>query len=213
MANRIYSYDPDEDPLLQSLITFDNGGEWTPLVAPLYQNCVYSCRLHLSIDSNGESYSCLQCTLNLHGIHKNTDGIAESDIWGPVYTPGTAVGLILATGNVGLYLSDQLSDVATFFSRDGGISWKEVAKGSFVYEFGDHGAITVMANSIVSLCSYLLSLDIDQTDSIIYSWNEGINWTECAFGSSMLVNDILVQPGGTSQMFLAYGTKTAGSFG
>lgn len=31
-------------------------------------------------------------------------------------------------------------------SIDGGRSWDEVAKGSHIYEVGDHGGIIVMAN-------------------------------------------------------------------
>lgn len=31
-------------------------------------------------------------------------------------------------------------------SRNGGLSWEEIKKGSHIYEVGDHGSIIVMAN-------------------------------------------------------------------
>jgi hypothetical protein len=39
-------------------------------------------------------------------------------------------GLIMATGNVGQYLSYDIGDANTYFSRDAGWSWVEVAKGA-----------------------------------------------------------------------------------
>ena len=45
---------------------------------------------------------------------------------------------------------------STYFSRDAGLSWDEVAKGSHIYEFGDHGALIVMANDVSIVFGYLL---------------------------------------------------------
>jgi hypothetical protein len=33
-----------------------------------------------------------------------------------------------------------------YLSRDAGLTWAEVMKGSHIYEFGDHGALIVMAD-------------------------------------------------------------------
>ena len=48
-------------------------------------------------------------------------------------------------GNIGTYLYDRDDEVNTYLSRDAGLSWQEVAKGSFIYEMGDHGGLVVMA--------------------------------------------------------------------
>jgi len=45
----------------------------------------------------------------------------------------------------------------------------EVAKGSHIYEFGDHGALIVMAK------------DLEQTDTLYYSWSEGSQWQTLRF--------------------------------
>jgi hypothetical protein len=31
-------------------------------------------------------------------------------------------------------------------SRDGGLTWFEIAKGSHIYEIGDHGGVIVLAS-------------------------------------------------------------------
>lgn len=57
----------------------------------------------------------------------------------------TAPGFILSTGNVGEFLTKNLEEVNTYFSKDGGIHWKELIKGSTIYEFGDYGNIMIFA--------------------------------------------------------------------
>lgn len=42
------------------------------------------------------------CSLHLHGV---------TDNWGPFYTSKNAIGLVMATGNVGHYLSDKEDEV------------------------------------------------------------------------------------------------------
>ena len=65
--------------------------------------------------------------------------------FGPVYCSKNALGLIIATGNVGKYLSTKRDKANTFLSLDGGLSWKEIRKGSHIYEVSDHGGLIVMA--------------------------------------------------------------------
>jgi len=54
--------------------------------------------------------------------------------------------LILGTGSIGKYLSYRSDQVNTYMSRDGGLSWFEIAKGSHIYEIGDHGGVIVLAS-------------------------------------------------------------------
>ena len=54
----------------------------------------------------------------------------------------------MAIGNVGEELERIKNDrINTYFSRDGGLTWAEVHKGSHIYEFGDHGGLIVMAKN------------------------------------------------------------------
>jgi Sortilin, neurotensin receptor 3, len=46
------------------------------------------------------------------------------------------------------------------------LNWAEVRKGAFIYEFGDHGALIVMAKHDTP------------TKEILYSFNEGKTWHE-----------------------------------
>jgi hypothetical protein len=45
----------------------------------------------------------------------------------------------MATGNLGDRLTPFASKTNTYLTQDGGLSWIEAAKGSHIYEFGDHG--------------------------------------------------------------------------
>jgi hypothetical protein len=46
--------------------------------------------------------------------------------FGPLYSNENAVGLVMATGNVGDALRNDV--VNTYFSRDGGLTWEQVGK-------------------------------------------------------------------------------------
>jgi Sortilin, neurotensin receptor 3, len=86
-------------------------------------------------------------------------------MYAPPYSQDSAVGLILAVGNIGQRLERKLSDMmSTYLSRDGGISWAEVRKGPYIYELGDHGGLIVMAKHN------------QPTTEILYSFNEGKSW-------------------------------------
>jgi len=53
----------------------------------------------------------------------------------------------MGTGNVGDYLSYRKDEVNTYLSRNGGLTWFEVKKGSHIYEIGDDGGLIVIANN------------------------------------------------------------------
>ena len=46
--------------------------------------------------------------------------------FGPLYSPKNALGILLATGNVGYNLATKAEDTNTYLSRDGGKNWNEV---------------------------------------------------------------------------------------
>jgi len=53
----------------------------------------------------------------------------------------------MAVGNVGKELDKRVDRMNTYLSRDGGLTWSEVKKGSHIYEIGDHGGLIIMAKN------------------------------------------------------------------
>eukprot|EP00004_Rigifila_ramosa_P027818 TRINITY_DN9197_c0_g1_i1.p1 TRINITY_DN9197_c0_g1~~TRINITY_DN9197_c0_g1_i1.p1 ORF type:complete len:806 (-),score=145.71 TRINITY_DN9197_c0_g1_i1:13-2169(-) len=170
----------DNDPRLVSRISLDNGGQWQPLAPPTF-------------DSQGGVIDCTApaCSLHVHGI----TSAYRSDSWPPFYSNPSAIGLVLATGNVGESLANSESETNTYFSRNAGLTWAEVAKGPHIYEYGDHGALIVIAplNS--------------PTTQILYTWNQGIDWTAYTFSETPInIDNIITEPAATSQRFVLYGS-------
>lgn len=102
--------------------------------------------------------------------------------FGPLYSPENALGILISTGNVGYHLATHEDDINTFLSRDGGKTWFEIKKGSHIYEIGDHGGLII------------LSEDQTQTNTVHFTWDEGLNWsnfnmTEENFEVSNIVTD------------------------
>ncbi|XXQ38040.1 VPS10 domain-containing protein [Plasmodiophora brassicae] len=165
---------------VRTVISFDKGGRWSYLQAPQY-------------DAFGQEIHCWgqdHCHLHLHGI---------VDKYGPFYSNAAAVGLIMATGTVGTHLNDDAVGMGTYLSRDAGLTWEEVARGSYIYEFGNHGGLIVMAQ------------DAQPTTTVLYTWDQGLTWNEYAFASSPIeVDNVVVAPAGFPQTtFLVYGHDNA----
>lgn len=161
----------------KTVITFDKGGEWSYLVPPAQ-------------DSTGSPLQCVgECHLHLHGV---------TDAYGPFYSAASATGLIMGTGTVGAFLQQHPGSVNTYLSRDAGLSWFEVAKGSHIYEYGNHGALIVMAP------------DNMLTDSILYSFNEGASWVSHRISEHPFqVENIIIEPEANSHQFVVYGYRDA----
>jgi hypothetical protein len=70
------------------------------------------------------------------------------------------IGLIMATGNVGHHLHSRQDEVNTYFSRDAGRSWEQIAEGSYIYEFGDHGALMIVSICPIYIYVYILYIYI-----------------------------------------------------
>lgn len=182
ISNFVSNADSESSPSkarLKTMITFDKGGKWQALKPP-------------TKDDKGMDFTCANaddepCQLHLHGV---------TDEWGPFYSTKSAIGLIMATGNVGHYLSTKEDEVHTFFSRDAGLSWHLVKKGSHIYEYGDHGALMVMAQ------------DRKATSEVIFSWDEGMTWQDLKLeGKPIEVENIVIEPKAASQTFVLYGSR------
>eukprot|EP00947_MAST-08B_sp_MAST-8B-sp1_P000244 g244.t1 len=169
--------DGGSQALVKSVVTFDKGGEWSYLNPPTH-------------DVDGKTTSCNPeegCSLHLHGT---------TDVWGPMYSSSNALGLVMATGNVGPGLTPHEDQTNTYFSRDGGLEWFEVMKGSHIYEFGDHGGLILMAK------------DQEATDELLYSHDEGLSWKRFKFSQTkMEVNNIIIERTAAAQQFLVYGVE------
>lgn len=174
------------DPQIRTVMTFDRGASWEYLPAPKYDALAQAVECH-SGDHPMDGVGARHCSLHLHGV---------TDVFGPFYSSPNAVGLMMATGNIGSELTFREGLVNTYFSRDGGHEWFEVAKGSHIYEFGDHGGIIVMAN------------DEAEVTEVMYSWNEGLTWEALKFATSpVLVDNIMIEPKGAAERFVLYGTR------
>ncbi|GAA5912886.1 vacuolar protein sorting/targeting protein 10 [Sporobolomyces salmoneus] len=160
---------------LQSRITHNDGGRWKPMNPP-------------AKDALGRTYDCTsaRCTLHIHGYTERRDPRAT-------YSSPSAVGLMLAVGNVGEHLLPY-TDSDTFLTRDGGFTWEEVHKDAHVWEYGDQGSILLLAN------------DEDATDHATYSLNEGLSWQDYNFGERIRVKSIVTVPMDTSRKFILFGT-------
>ncbi|KAM3138353.1 hypothetical protein pb186bvf_009629 [Paramecium bursaria] len=157
------------DQYKKSLITYDFGGEWHPIKAPKYSY-------------NGQPLNCNgDCSLHLRGRTQTSSMI---------YSSQDAIGIIIGTGNTGLYLSQPTQ---TYLSRDGGHNWYEILNGSYIYEIGDHGGLIVFAkqNEIIKQVQYTL--------------DEGMTFQNYTFNKKMTVDNIVTEPSNFEQKFLLYG--------
>lgn len=138
-------------------------------------------------DAYGNPYSCshVGCSLHLHGFTERED--PRTSLSSP-----SAVGLMLAVGNVGEKLAPY-KDSDTFLTRDGGFTWEEVHKDAHKWEFGDQGSIIVLVN------------DEEDTDTVLYSLNEGLKWESFNFGERLRVKSIVTVPEDTHRKFVLLG--------
>lgn len=182
-----YYPDPTDLTTLKTVISFNKGGQWYPLQPPPY-------------DATGKPFFCtIDCSLHLQSIHRYDHTFSsDSDLpYGPLYSTRNAVGLIIATGNVGKSLSSLQGNVGTYFSRDGGVTWAQLVGYSTIYEFADHGALTVMANNLY------------ETTDIFFSLNQR-NFTTCHFTNPLArlqVQDIRAEPDVTESTMVLTGLR------
>ncbi|KAE8145790.1 vacuolar protein sorting/targeting protein 10 [Aspergillus avenaceus] len=171
---------------LRTMITHNDGAQWMLLPPP-------------AKDAEGNGFGCSvtegkgtnDCSLHLHGYTERKD---ERD----TFASGSAIGLMMAVGNVGGYLADG-DETDTFITRDGGLSWKPVKKGRYMWEYGDSGSIIVIVS------------ESKPTNILYYSLDEGATWEEFQFSEEeMRIGDISTVPSDTSKNFLLW-ARVSGS--
>ncbi|RLV94788.1 Vacuolar protein sorting/targeting protein 10 [Spathaspora sp. JA1] len=157
---------------LQTMISHNDGGEWTFLQPP-------------ATDSNGKKYDCKACHLHLHGFTERAD-------YRDTYSSGSATGFLIGVGNVGEYLEDY-DKSSTFMSKDAGVTWREIKQGNYMWEYGDRGTILVLVSSK------------EETDTLLYSLDEGDSWIEYKFSDKKVkVLDLATVPTDTSRKFVIF---------
>ncbi|KAJ2485455.1 vacuolar protein sorting/targeting protein PEP1, partial [Coemansia sp. RSA 2320] len=164
---------------LQSMITIDGGARWHYLQA---EGSSLPCRL--TAPKSGE------CALHLHGYTEVSD--PEN-----IYSATGAVGLLMGVGNIGSSLS-RIGEADTYLSADGGATWRLVRKGPKWHEFGDHGAVIVVADRI------------HPTTEVEYSLDQGKTWQALKLpkeAHSMHIEFLTTTPDGTSRRFALYGKQ------
>jgi hypothetical protein len=171
---------------LRTMITHNDGAQWTLLPPP-------------AKDADGKNFGCSvksgeardDCSLHLHGYTERKD---ERD----TFASGSAIGLMIGVGNVGDHLAGE-DQADTFITRDGGISWKPIKKGRYMWEYGDSGSVIVIVP------------ESKPTKILYYSLDEGDTWEEFQFSDEELrINDVSTVPSDTSKNFLLW-TSTSNS--
>lgn len=173
----------DESVLIRTVISFDKGGIWKPLVPP-------------ARDAHGNQYPCIaegvgleHCSLHIHVTSPDGDDVPHS--YPPVYSSKAAVGIVIGIGNVGESLRYEREHMSVFCSRDAGLTWFEAHAGAFIYEIADHGGIMTIAD------------DLSTTNQILFSFDEGMSWYDMLLSDTPFeVNNIVTDSTGASSSFI-----------
>lgn len=184
IANRVVNWkdvNKGEKKRLRSMITHNDGGQWKYINPP-------------KEDSDGKPYKCSgdleKCSLNVHHYTERSDPRHT-------FSSSSAIGLMMAVGNVGGELKG-FADGDTFLTGDGGLTWKEVRKGQHLWEYGDQGSIIVIVDRA------------QPTDTVHYTLDEGKTWQDYNFKEKLRVTDISTVPADNSRKFLLWGYKEGG---
>ena len=167
---------------LRTMITHNDGAEWAPIMAPKKgpEDTTYDCNINNIED----------CSLHLHGYTERKD---PRD----TFSSPTAVGLMIGVGNVGDHLTRK-AEGDTYMTSDGGVTWKAVKKGNYMWEFGDQGSVVVLV------------AENEATNKISYSRDEGDTWVDYDFSDRPIhIEDITTVPSDTSRNFLLWGKSGA----
>ncbi|KYQ92650.1 PDZ domain-containing protein [Tieghemostelium lacteum] len=142
IANNLTNWqsDPTKPTAVQTLISYDNGGDWSTLTQPADMPC-----------TNG-------CSLNVHGVSAFAD---NNRGYGPFYAIPNAPGVAIATGTVNPILSSQPNQklIKTFLSRDTGQTWTKIFDTGSIYEFGNYGNFIVLADCLQDTNVIYYSID------------------------------------------------------
>ncbi|XP_035015693.1 sortilin 1b [Hippoglossus stenolepis] len=115
-----------EGDSVQSVVSFDQGGEWVPLRKPANTKC----------DATAKDPE--KCSLHIHAAYSTAMRLNVPML--PLSEPN-AVGLVIAHGSVGDSISVMKPDV--YVSDDGGYTWMKALNGPHHYSILDSGGLLV----------------------------------------------------------------------
>ncbi|XP_069798311.1 sortilin-like [Narcine bancroftii] len=168
-----------EDGSVQSVITFDRGGEWQPLRKPENSDC----------DSTAKNKE--ECSLHIHASYSISQKL---NVPMPPLSEPNAVGLIIAHGSVGDAISVMIPDV--YVSDDGGYSWFKALKGPHYYAILDSGGLLVAVDHHLN----------NTVNTIKFSIDEGQCWYSYKFTKEPIIfTGLASEPGAKSMNISIWG--------
>uniref|UniRef100_A0A673I1J1 Sortilin n=1 Tax=Sinocyclocheilus rhinocerous TaxID=307959 RepID=A0A673I1J1_9TELE len=172
-----------EDGSVQTVISFDQGGEWVPLKKPENSKC----------DSTAKDPE--MCSLHIHASYSTSMKLNVPML--PLSEPN-AVGLILAHGSVGDAISMLTPDV--YVSDDGGYTWLQALKGPHHYTILDSGGLLVAVEHS----------EVKPIAEIKFSTDEGQCWHVYKFTQTpMFFTGLASEPGARSVNVSLWGYEDA----
>lgn len=133
------------------------------------------------------------CALHLGSVTRPSN-------MGRGFSTESAPGLVFGVGSVGPFLEPYPS-CDTFFSLDGGLSWKLAAKGAHKFESVDSGGVFFMVP------------DYEPTDIVKYSLDRGSTWKTLKVelgGGKWRPRFTMLDPDSTSLHVLLYASTESG---
>lgn len=177
LANVVANPNSKEPKKLQTRITFNEGSEWHFLAPP-------------AVGVDGKKYPCIGSPLSKCALH--LQGFTERPDYRDTFSSSSAIGFLIGVGNVGEYLGS--SELATFLSADGGVTWREIRKGSYMWEYGDKGTILLLVDAV------------NPTNEVVYSTDGGKTWNVYEFTDKPVqVWDLATVPTDTARRFVIFG--------
>uniref|UniRef100_A0A671LVP8 Sortilin-like n=1 Tax=Sinocyclocheilus anshuiensis TaxID=1608454 RepID=A0A671LVP8_9TELE len=172
-----------EDGSVQTVISFDQGGEWVPLKKPENTKC----------DSTAKDPE--MCSLHIHASYSTSMKLNVPML--PLSEPN-AVGLILAHGSVGDAISMMTPDV--YVSDDGGYTWLQALDGPHHYAILDSGGLLVAVEHN----------EAKPISEIKFSTDEGQCWYVYKFTQTpMFFTGLASEPGARSVNVSLWGYEDA----
>ncbi|XP_027011648.2 sortilin isoform X2 [Tachysurus fulvidraco] len=169
------------DGSVQTVITFNQGGNWRPLKKPWNAEC----------DSTAKDPN--MCSLHIHASYSTAMRLNVPML--PLTDPN-AVGLILAHGSVGDAVSILSPDV--YVSDDGGYTWTRALRGPHHYAILDSGGLLVAVEHS----------PIHPISQIKFSTDEGQCWHVYNFTDTPLYfTGLASEPGARSMSLSLWGYR------
>uniref|UniRef100_A0A1Y1JYN2 Sortilin-related receptor n=1 Tax=Photinus pyralis TaxID=7054 RepID=A0A1Y1JYN2_PHOPY len=162
-----------------TLITYDHGGSWRCLNAPVYDS--EGNRIERPLSEN--------CSLHLHQhfSHIHPDMRLQN-----IVSSEFAPGIVMTTGVIGRSLKGHSK---VFISTDAGLTWHETLKSAHLFQIGNYGGL---------LTAVEYNENVTARD-ILYSTNFGKNWTRMAFrNESLQVYGLLAEQRETTAVFILF---------